>query len=105
MRVALALSLGCAALAAACTSQPNRVSSTPPSVSYRVAGDNVSDTAVEAQNYCSRFGHAPQYRGVQSEAEGNVAVYTCDGVQTPAAPAGSTVPPGPPTVIAPGPAQ
>jgi hypothetical protein len=93
MRVALPLLLGCAALATACTSQPNRVSSTPPSVSYRVSSNNVADTNVEAQNYCARYGHAAQYRGVQNTTDGTVAVYSCDGTQTgtlgaaPAAPA------------------
>jgi hypothetical protein len=114
MRATLPLWLGCAAALAACTSQPNRVSSTPPSVSYRVSSNNVADTNDEAQNYCAQYGRAAQYRGVENAANGAVAVYTCDGTQTgalseaPAAPAGSTVPPatvGAPRVIAPAPTQ
>jgi hypothetical protein len=99
MRAALAPLVACAALAAG-ASEADRVSSTPPSVSLRVSGNDVPATNEEAQNYCARYGHAAQYRGVQGVAEGEVAVYTCDGAPasalngTPAPSSGSTVPPG-----------
>jgi hypothetical protein len=99
MRAALAPLVACAAVAAG-PSQADRVSSTPPSVSLRVSGNDVPATNEEAQNYCGRYGRAAQYRGVQEAAEGEVAVYTCDGAPasalngTPAPSSGSTVPPG-----------
>jgi len=112
MRVALPLLAACATLVA-CTSQPNRVNSTPPSVSYRIPNNNVAATNAEAQNYCAQYDRGAQYRGVQMTADGAVAVYTCDGVQAGAysatpAPSGSTVPPGTvgaPTPLSPAPLQ
>ncbi len=79
MRIALPLLAACAAVTA-CSSQPNRVNSTPPSVSCRIPNNNVAATNAEAQNYCARYGRAATYRGVQEATGGTIAVYTCDGV-------------------------
>jgi rare lipoprotein A (peptidoglycan hydrolase) len=57
-------------------SQADRASSTPPSVSVRVSGNDVPATNEQAQNYCARYGRAAQYRGVQDDAEGEVAYST-----------------------------
>jgi hypothetical protein len=99
MRANLVLFAACAALAPG-ASQADRVGATPPSLSLRVSGNDVPATNEEAQNYCARYGRAAQYRGVQDAAEGEVAVYTCDGAPasalnaTPAPSSGSTIPPG-----------
>jgi hypothetical protein len=112
MRVAVPLLFAACAVLAACSAQPNRVNSTPPTVSYRIPNNNVAATNAEAQNYCARYSRGAIYRGVQQAAEGPVAVYSCDGVEpgavgeAPVAPSGSTVPPGPPpATVAPAPAQ
>ena len=76
--------LACALLAACGGSR--EVTSTPPTVSYQVRGNDVSQTNVQAQNYCARYDRAAIFQGVQPGASGNVAVYSCEG------PAASTAP-------------
>jgi hypothetical protein len=63
-----------AAMLAACASAPVM----PPSVSYRVPNHNVAITADEAQNYCLQFDRGARYQGLQTTADGLVAVYTCE---------------------------
>lgn len=89
MRALLPLIAAAAALAA-CSSEPNTVASTPPPVvSYRIPGNNVAATDAEAQNYCAQYSRTAQYQGVQAGANGNVAVYSCNGGAT----EGTSVPP------------
>jgi hypothetical protein len=90
--------LACALLAACGGSR--EVTATPPTVSYQVRGNDVSQTNVQAQNYCARYSRAAVFQGVQASSSGNVAVYSCDGPAASAAPAPlarSTV--GPPTPL------
>jgi hypothetical protein len=93
MCVPLPLLAACATLAA-CSRQPGRVDSTPPSVTYRILNNDIAATNMEAQDYCAQYGRAATYRGVREAARGIVAVYTCDGgpgwCETPAAPSGRT---------------
>jgi hypothetical protein len=103
MRSALPL-LACALLAAC--GGPRQATSTPPRVTYQVTGNDVSQTNVQAQNYCARYNHAAIFQGVQPSPSGNVAVYSCEGAPAsaavaPAPLAGSTVAPGPPTPLTP----
>ncbi len=93
MRLALPLFAASLALAG-CAGQSEPVASAPPSVSYRVPGNNVAATNAEAQNYCATYGQAAQYQGVREAPGGAVAVYTCDGGSK-AAVSGGSVPPGP----------
>jgi len=72
---ALALILVLGALAA-CTG-PSRVAATPPTVSYRVTGNDVAQAGVNAQQYCAQFGRTARFEGLQATASGNVAVYSC----------------------------
>jgi hypothetical protein len=89
MRPASFLLVGLAALGA-CTAQPDRVSATPPTISYRVSGSDMSQTNFSASRYCQRYGTGAQYHGLQQTPSGNVAVYDCAGPM--AATAGSTMP-------------
>ena len=98
MRSTLPL-LACAVLAAC---GPRQVTSTPPTVSYQVTGNDVSQTNAQAQNYCARYNRAALFQGVRASSSGNVALYSCEGPTGSAAPAplaGSTVAPGPPTPL------
>ena len=76
----------------ACTHQSDRVSASPPSVSYRVNGNDISQANLSANQYCQRYGAGAQYQGLQPTSSGNVAVYNCIG---PAATSGSSVAPYP----------
>ena len=91
MRPLFPLLIGLAALGA-CTNEPSRVSATPPSVSYRVNGNDISQANLSANEYCQRYGSGAQYQGLQPTSSGNVAVYNCGG---PAAVSGSSVAPDP----------
>ena len=91
MRPVFPLLLALAALGA-CTHQSDRVSATPPSVSYRVTGSDISQANLSANQYCQRYGSGAQYQGLQPTSTGNVAVYNCVG---PAAMSGSSVAPDP----------
>ncbi len=82
MRSAFLVLVGLGALAACSPAEENQVSATPPtppSVSYRVAGTDVSQANESAGAYCQRYGAGPVYRGMQTTPSGNVATYTCDG--------------------------
>jgi hypothetical protein len=57
--------------------QPDVVSSAPPTVSYRVTGNDVSQTNVQAAEYCRQYGMAPQYQGLTASGTENVAQYSC----------------------------
>jgi hypothetical protein len=65
------------ALAACEGYQPDAVSSSPPTVSYRVTGNDVSQTNVQAAEYCRQYGMAPQYQGITASGTENVAQYSC----------------------------
>jgi hypothetical protein len=70
----------------------NEVTANPPSVSYRVTGNDISQANVSAQQYCQRYNAGAQFQGLQPTQSGNVAVYACAG-PTGVATSGSSVPP------------
>ena len=65
------------ALSACEGSQPDAVSASPPTVAYRVTGTDVSQTNVQAAEYCRQYGMTPQYQGMQASGTENVAQYSC----------------------------
>src|SRR5690349_19617090 len=101
MRAAFPL-IATACLLAACVESPPEVTSSPPTVSYQIPGNDVSQATVSAQHYCQQYASAAQFQGIQPSASGHVAGYRCNGGQTnaalaarapPPAYSGSTVPP------------
>jgi hypothetical protein len=92
---------------AGCSQAPQPINSLPPTVTYQVTGNNLSEANAEAQNYCSRYNRHALFEGVQARSWGKVAVYRCD-VAAPSAGApppsssGSTVV-GPPRRLTPAP--
>ena len=94
MRRALVVIAGLAALGGCSGADYNRVSATPPApptVSYRVAGSDISQASASAAQYCQRYGTGAQYQGLTVSPSGNVAVYTCNG--PPVATSGSSTAP------------
>jgi hypothetical protein len=81
---ALSAALALAALAG-CTA---RVDETPPTVSYRVVGSDISDANVRAMNYCQRYGRGARMLSYS----GNTATYQCSGTATAAVPLAPTAP-------------
>jgi hypothetical protein len=80
MRIVLTLVASCITVAA-CTGSRN-VSSPPPTVSYKVTGNNVSRANVKAQNYCAHYGRSALLKEIQPVPSGKVAVYSCEGATT-----------------------
>jgi hypothetical protein len=74
VRIAFTLVAACVAVAA-CTGSRD-VSSTPPTVSYKVTGSNVTQVNVKAQNYCARLGRSALFQGLQLGPSDKVAVYS-----------------------------
>lgn len=94
MRRAILILAGLAALAGCSPADRDRVSATPPvppTVTYRVTGNDISQANVSAAQYCQRYGTGAQYQGLQASSSGNVATYTCNGA--PVATSGSSDPP------------
>ena len=74
MRTAL-IALAGVGLLAACSSQPRAINATPPTVSYEIRGNDLSQTNASASTYCAQYGMSPQ---LQSQ-NGRVAQYACVG--------------------------
>lgn len=87
------LVLAAVGVLAACSSQPDAVSSSPPTVSYRLTGNDTTSTNAQAAEYCRQYGMTPQYQGLQASGTENVARYTC--VASAAGSTGYATPPAP----------
>ena len=100
MRTLLLVLAACVVLAA-CSQAPQQIKSSPPTVTHKVTGNDVSEANAKAQNFCARYNTHALFEGVQATSWGKVAVYRCDS----AAP-GAGAPPPPPsgsTVVRPPP--
>src|SRR5438874_13301781 len=75
MRVLLPM-LALASFLAAC-SQPREIAATAPSVSYQVAGNDLTQANANAARFCQQYGTAPRLQTVQPSGSGNVATYVC----------------------------
>jgi len=75
---------------AGCSQAPQQINSSPPTVTYQVTGNDVSEADAEAQNYCARSNRHAVFEGVKATSWGKAAVYRCD---TPAPGAGAPPPP------------
>ena len=98
MRALLPLLAACVVLAG-CSEAPQQINSSPPTVTYQVTGNDVSEANAKAQNYCAQYNRHALFEGVQATSWGKVAVYRCDSVAPSAG-----VPPPPPlesTVVGP----
>lgn len=76
--LAVAAVAGCAA----------RVDETPPTVSYRVIGSDLSQANAQAMNYCQRYGRGARMLSYT----GNTATYQCSGSATAAVPLAPVAP-------------
>lgn len=80
MRAAVLPVLAALGVLAACADNSQPVSSSAPTVSYRIPGHNdVSQANTNAARYCQQYGAGPQLQGIQQGPSGNIAVYSCAG--------------------------
>lgn len=68
-------------------SGPRQVSSAPPTVAYRVPGNDVSQANMTAAEYCRQYGMGARLQTVQRQGSESVAHYACAGT-----PVGSAAP-------------
>jgi hypothetical protein len=100
MRTLLPVLAACVVLAG-CSEAPPQIKSSPPTITYQVTGNDVSEANAKAQNFCAQYNTRALFEGVQATSWGKVAAYRCDS----AAP-GAGAPPPPPsgsTVVEPPP--
>jgi hypothetical protein len=76
MRMVLPV-LALAGLVAACANEPRVVNSTPPGISYRFQGDNISDANARADRYCQQYGMRARLQTVNRSGVDSIAVYQC----------------------------
>src|SRR5260370_35556582 len=79
MRAAALPLLGALGVLAACAHESRPVSQSAPTVSYRIAGNDVSQANANAARYCQQYGASPQLQVIQQAPPGNLAVYSCAG--------------------------
>ncbi len=97
MRATAALLAGLGSLAACATQTPppQALATSPPSISYEVDGNDMSQANGQADVYCQQYGQYANLQGIQPNGSRSVATYTCGGsrVSSTAAPYyGSAVP-------------
>jgi hypothetical protein len=60
-----------------CSSDPDRISATPDSVSYQYDGDDLTRVNAKASEYCNGVGKAVALRNVSHVEDRNVAIFDC----------------------------
>jgi len=66
-------------LAGCGSSGPRQVTSAPPTVSYRVPANDVSQANISAANYCRQYNMGYHLQGVQAQGSESIAYYACTG--------------------------
>jgi hypothetical protein len=65
------------ALTACATSEPGRVSETPPTVSYSFTGGLLDEAKNKAQNYCTAYNLDAELVSIDERATDSVAHFKC----------------------------
>jgi Flp pilus assembly protein TadD len=77
---AIIMTLALAGAVAACSGAgTTAVSESPPTVSYRVDNNDMSQANANAAAYCGRYNMQPQLQAVQPDGTENLAHYACVG--------------------------
>ncbi len=77
---AIIMTLALAGAVAACSGTgTTAVSEAPPTVSYRVDNNDMSQANANAATYCGRYNMRPQLQTVQPSGNENLAHYACVG--------------------------
>src|SRR5258708_28163546 len=97
MRATAVLLVGLGSLVACATQTPppQALTTSPPSISYEVYGNDMAQANGQADGYCQQYGQYANLQGVQPNGSRSVASYTCGGsrVGNTAAPYFSSAPP------------
>lgn len=64
-------------LPACATSEPRRVSETPPTVSYSFTGEQIEEANNKAQNYCAAYDLDAELLSIDKRATDSIAHYKC----------------------------
>ena len=90
MRVILTIAAAVSLTACAYQPSPREVASAPPSVSYQVYGDDMSEANARADSYCRQFNAAARLDSLQPAGGQRIASYSCVGYPAPLASNGPT---------------
>ncbi len=64
-------------LTACASSEPQRVSDTPPTVSYSFTGDQLDEAENNAQNYCTAYDLDAELVSIDERATDSIAHFKC----------------------------
>ncbi len=81
MRATMTLLLALGSLAGCAYQQTREVSATPPTVSYQVFGNDISQANAQADRYCQQYGMFSNLQTVQPNGSQGVATYSCGGTR------------------------
>jgi hypothetical protein len=79
MRAAALPLIAALGILAGCANHSQPVSSSAPSVSYRIPGNDVTQANADAARYCQQYGAGSELQSIRRSASGNIAVYSCAG--------------------------
>src|ERR1700675_334022 len=81
MRAAMALLLALGSLACCAYQQTREVIATPPTVSYHVFGNDISQANAQADRYCQQYGMFSNLQSLQPNGSQSLASYSCSGTR------------------------
>jgi hypothetical protein len=81
MRATMTLLVVVGSLAGCAYQQPREVNSTPPTVSYQVNGNDISQANAQADRYCQQYGMFSNLQSLQPNGSQSLASYSCSGTR------------------------
>jgi hypothetical protein len=81
MRATMTLLIIVGSLGGCAYQQPREVNSTPPTVSYQVSGNDISQANAQADRYCQQYGMFANLQSLQPNGSQSLATYSCGGTR------------------------
>jgi hypothetical protein len=81
MRVTLTVVIAVGSLVGCAYQQPREVNATPPTVSYQVSGNDISQANAQADRYCAQYGMFSNLQSLQPNGSQSLATYSCSGTR------------------------
>ncbi len=81
MRATMTLVIAVGSLVGCASQQPREVNATPPTVSYQVSGNDISQANAQADRYCAQYGMFSNLQSLQPNGSQSLATYSCSGTR------------------------
>ena len=81
MRATMTLVIAVGSLFGCAYQQPREVNATPPTVSYQVSGNDISQANAQADRYCAQYGMFSNLQSLQPNGSQSLATYSCSGTR------------------------